>query len=72
VTNIRREEFEGLIINGRRISALRNFYGEALPGEVFAIRGSAGFLEISVNGGSAAQILGAKRGDTIYLATDKR
>jgi S-adenosylmethionine hydrolase len=65
VTNIRREVFEGLIINGRTISTLRNFYGEAAPGEVFAIWGSAGFLEISVNGGSAARILGAKRGDPI-------
>ena len=65
VTNITRERFEGLTINGRTISVLRNFYGEALPGEIFAIWGSAGFLEISVNGGSAAQVLGAKRGDPI-------
>ena len=67
VTNISRERFEGksLSINGRTITALRNFYGEAPAGEIFAIWGSAGFLEISVNGGSAAQILGAKRGDTI-------
>ena len=67
VTNIRRETFEGksLKINGKTISAVRNFYGEASAGEVFAIWGSAGFLEISVNGGSAAQILGAKRGDAV-------
>lgn len=67
VTNIRREVFEGksLTINGRTITALRNFYGEASAGELFAIWGSAGFLEISVNGGSAAQVLDAKRGDTI-------
>ena len=67
VTNISREVFEGksLSINGRTISALRNFYGEASTGEIFAIWGSAGFLEISVNGGSAVQILGAKRGDTV-------
>jgi len=74
VTNITREVFEGksLSINGRTISAQRNFYGEAPAEEVFAIWGSAGFLEISVNGGSAARILGAKRGDTIILAADKR
>lgn len=68
VTNISREVFEGksLSINGRAITALRNFYGEASSSdEVFAIWGSAGFLEISANGASAAQILGAKRGDTI-------
>jgi S-adenosylmethionine hydrolase len=72
VTNITRGKFEGqkLTINGRAISAFRKFYGEAAAGEIFAIWGSAGFLEISVNGGSAAQVLGAKRGDAIYLATD--
>ena len=70
VTNITREVFDGqsLSINGRTISAFRNFYGEADPEEVFMIWGSAGFLEISVNGGSAAQILGAKHGDAISLA----
>jgi S-adenosylmethionine hydrolase len=67
VTNIRPETFDGkpLTINGRMISAVRNFYGEAQVGELFAIWGSAGFLEISVNGDSAAQILSAKRGDTV-------
>ena len=67
VTNIRSEMFEGksLSINGKTISAIRNFYGEGEAEELFGIWGSAGFLEISVNGGSAAQILGAKRGDTI-------
>lgn len=67
VTNISRERFQGksLSINGRTISVFRNFYGEASAGEIFAIWGSAGFLEISVNGGSAAQILGVKRGDAV-------
>lgn len=67
VTNISREKFSGksLSINGHTITAFRNFYGEAPAGEVFAIWGSAGFLEISVNGGSAARVLGAKRGDKI-------
>lgn len=72
VTNITGEKFEGLTLNGRTISVLRNFYGEAPVGEIFAIWGSAGFLEISMNGGSAAQVLSAKRGDPIYLATNER
>jgi len=72
VTNIRPETSAGksLSINGNTITAFRNFYGEAPPGELFAIWGSAGFLEISINGGSAAQVLAAKRGDAIILATD--
>lgn len=67
VTNIRRETFAGesLSINGRTVSALRNYYGEASTGELFAIWGSAGFLEISVKGASAAQVLSARRGDPI-------
>ena len=70
VTNITRERFEGesLTVDGRTITAFRKFYGEASEGEIFAIWGSACFLEISMNGGSAAQVLGAKRGDTIFLS----
>ncbi len=66
VTNISRE-VKSLSVNGRTIDSFRNFYGEAPAGELFAIWGSAGFLEISVNGGSAAQVLGAKRGDKIIV-----
>jgi len=70
VTNITRERFEGesLTVDGRTITAFRKFYGEASEGEIFAIWGSAGFLEISINGGSAAQVLGAKRGDPIFFS----
>ncbi len=64
VTNITRAE-KSLVINGQKISEFRQFYGEGDGESLFAIRGSAGFLEISVSGGSAAKILGAKRGDEI-------
>ena len=47
------------------------FYSAAPPETLFAIWGSAGFLEISVNGGSAAKMLGAKRGDTIIFSHKK-
>jgi S-adenosyl-L-methionine hydrolase (adenosine-forming) len=73
VTNISRDVFEGksvsLLINGKTIRNFRNFYGEdsSRRGKLFAIWGSAGFLEISVNGGSAAKILRAKRGDAVVL-----
>ncbi len=66
VTNITRAD-EGLVINGRTISEFRQFYGDGDDESLFAIRGSAGFIEISVNGGSAAQVLGAKRGDQVSL-----
>ena len=74
VTNITRDSYkEGttLVVNGKRISAFRNFFGEIggdvrEAGEPFAIWGSAGFLEIAVNGRSAAEILGVKRGDEVH------
>lgn len=70
ITNITRDVFrEGaeLSVNGHVISDFRQFFGEAIGEEPFTIWGSAGFLEIAVNGGSAARILGAKPGDQITL-----
>ena len=71
VTNIRRDDFrEGtrLSVNGKVIAAVRRFFGQGETDEAFAIWGSAGFLEIAVNGRSAADFLGVKRGDKIHLA----
>ncbi|HEY4423128.1 MAG TPA: SAM-dependent chlorinase/fluorinase [Pyrinomonadaceae bacterium] len=64
VTNITRAE-TSLVVNGQTISEFREFYGEGDDESLFAIWGSAGFLEISVNGGSAAEILHARRGDEV-------
>ena len=73
VTNITRDYFDGesqpsLLVNGKTIRKLRKFYGEdgAAKG-LFVLWGSAGFLEISINGGSAAKLLRAKRGDAVVL-----
>ena len=62
-----------LVIKEKQISNFREFYGEAgSANEVFAILGSAGFLEISLNGGSAALTLGVKRGEAVILAKAPR
>ena len=72
ITNITRDVFKegaSLRIKGKVISAFRNFFGENV-GDAdgpFAIWGSAGFLEIAVNGRSAAEILDVKRGDKIHI-----
>jgi len=49
------------------ITEFRRFFGEQVgnAGEPFMIWGSAGFLEIAVNGDSAAGVLGVKRGDEV-------
>ena len=66
VTNITRDRSPSeIVVKGKTIREFRRFYGEGDEASLFAIWGSAGFLEISVNGGSAAQVLGANRGDEV-------
>jgi S-adenosylmethionine hydrolase len=58
-----------LLVGGREVREFRRFYA-AGPGdaaEPFAIWGSAGFLEISVNRDSAARLLDARRGQKIIV-----
>jgi S-adenosylmethionine hydrolase len=56
-------------IGDRVIETHRKFYAEAEPGKVFSITGSAGYLEVSIREGSAAAVLGARRGDKIRIKT---
>jgi S-adenosylmethionine hydrolase len=52
--------------NGMRV-ALRRTYSEASPGEVLALVGSTGLIEIAVREGSAAAQCGVKRGDAVRV-----
>ena len=54
-----------LEIGGRLISNRREFYAGAEPGQPFVVTGSAGFIEISINGGSAADKLDVKTGSPV-------
>ena len=72
ITNIRKGDAPDggatLTVNGREIKTFRRFFAdEGDAGEPFAVWGSAGLLEIAVNLGSAATILGVRRGHTIYV-----
>jgi len=70
VTNLTRDLVKPnatLVINRKTIREFRNFYGEESSSKPFAIWGSAGFLELSINGSSAAKFLHAKPGDTVLL-----
>jgi S-adenosylmethionine hydrolase len=66
-----------LLVKRRVIKTFRQFFADergAKPGsgskpELFAIWGSAGFLELAINGGSAAALLKAKRGDAVIAST---
>ncbi len=56
-----------LLLGGKEIRQLAQTYAQGNPGEPFAILGSSGFLEISVNKGNAARALGAQRGAEVTL-----
>jgi S-adenosylmethionine hydrolase len=60
-----------LRVKGKRIRSIRRFYGEEKADRgLFAIWGSAGFLEISARDRSAAELLKARRGDEVVVDID--
>ena len=56
-----------LSVNGKEVKAITQAFASGAPGEPVALMGSAGFLEIAVNRGSAARTLGANRGAEVTL-----
>jgi S-adenosyl-L-methionine hydrolase (adenosine-forming) len=62
-----------LIINGREITSFRRFFAEGgeASGELFAIWGSAGFLEIAAFRASAAQLLDARPGQSVKVMSNE-
>ncbi len=54
-------------IGDKKISEIKQGYWEGKKGEIIALFGSGGFLEISVNNGSAQKRLKVKKGDYITV-----
>ncbi|MBZ5561403.1 MAG: SAM-dependent chlorinase/fluorinase [Acidobacteriia bacterium] len=54
-----------IIVNQQEITRLNLAYSMGKPGELFAIVGSSGFIEICTNRGSAAKALNASRGSEV-------
>jgi len=54
-------------VGGRCIEGIQPVYGDAPAGELLALVGSIGHLEIAVAGGSAARVLGAGVGAEVIL-----
>jgi len=74
ITNISRqllsrnmEDHFKLKMNGKTITSFRRFFSDGGNRKLFAIWGSAGFLEIAAQNRSAADLLKAKRGDVVRL-----
>ena len=56
-----------LTVGGQELHEVRRHYGGAAPGTAFLIWGSSELLEISVNGGSAAALLGVETGAVVEV-----
>jgi S-adenosyl-L-methionine hydrolase (adenosine-forming) len=52
---------------GKPLCAVAGFYGAVSPGKPVGIVGSSGFLEVAVNGGSAAERLRLRIGDLLEV-----
>jgi S-adenosylmethionine hydrolase len=59
-----------LQLNGIQISNFVATFGDALPGLPFAYVGSSGYIEIGLNQGSAAGVLGVRAGDPVTLVAN--
>ncbi|HEV2177550.1 MAG TPA: SAM-dependent chlorinase/fluorinase [Terriglobia bacterium] len=54
-------------IQGREVTRLAANFSAGEPSELIAVMGSSGFVEIAINRGSAAQILGVQRGAPVEV-----
>ncbi len=70
ITNLKPEDvprFAKIRAGRREIAIIHKTYGDGKKGEVFAVPGSTGYLEIAVKDGSAASLLNLKSGDSITV-----
>ncbi len=59
-------------LSNRSLSGIKNSYAEAGEGNLLAIFGSKGLLEVSVNKGSVADVLNVKKDDTIMVVPTEK
>lgn len=59
-----------IMVGSKEITNLRTAYAQGMHGEVFAIVGSMGFIELSSNRAPASKLLGADRGTEVGLVVD--
>ena len=66
VTNLVARHGGAIEVRGRAIP-IRHTYADVDGGDCVALTGSSGLVEVAVRDGSAAQLLGASRGDRVVL-----
>jgi hypothetical protein len=57
-----------LLVAGRRVAHRARTFGDVEAGALFLHLDSSGFVAVAVNQGSAAEVLGVRRGDRVRLA----
>jgi S-adenosylmethionine hydrolase len=67
ITNLAARDGVAVQVGGHQVRVVRT-YGEAAPGELVALVGSSGFVEIAVRDGHAAARLRLSRGQAVELA----
>ncbi|MCA2990180.1 SAM-dependent chlorinase/fluorinase [Gemmatimonas sp.] len=67
ITNLLTRDSSGMVKIGGRAARLVRTYGEASRGELVALIGSSGFVEVAVREGNAAATLGIERGASVVL-----
>lgn len=56
-----------IVVGSKEITQIHSAYAEGLPGEVFGLLGSMGYLEIAANRGSASKLLEAAKGTEVKV-----
>ncbi|HEY0929361.1 MAG TPA: SAM-dependent chlorinase/fluorinase [Gemmatimonas sp.] len=65
MTNLVVRDAGGVVVAGARTARLVRTYGEAASGELVALVGSSGFVELAVRDGNAALTFGLSRGHAV-------
>jgi S-adenosylmethionine hydrolase len=59
-----------IVVGKREVTTLKTNFAEGAPGEVFAILGSMGYLEIAANRAAAVQLVGAGKGTEVNIVLE--
>jgi hypothetical protein len=54
-------------VGSQEVSKLAQTYAEGAKGEIFALLGSSGYLEVAANRGGVAKLLAVNRGAEVSL-----
>ena len=69
-TQLKNKRILSIKIGTNTIEKLSNSYAEVAEGELIALPGSAGFLEIAIRDGNAGEVLHMQRNDEIIVVTE--